>query len=258
MSLLQLLSAGLAHHRRLHLAVALGVAAATAVLSGALVVGDSVRDSLRHLALDRLQRIDEILAVPRFFRARLADELSDEPEFDEYFSTAAPAVLLEGTVEDPQSQRRATRVNILGIDDRFAKLANVDADDFAPPPPGEITVNDALAAELGVKPGDDVIVRLPMAREVPADSALGRKTETITNLRLSVRRIVPATGLGRFALRPNQSVPRDAFVNVADIQRILKQPGKVNALLVGGEFHNATPAELKTAHEALQELLAPI
>jgi putative ABC transport system permease protein len=257
MSLLQLLSSGLAHHRRLHLAVALGVAAATAVLTGALVVGDSVRDSLRHLALDRLQRIDEILAVPRFFRAQLADELSTQPEFQEYFSDAVPVALLEGTVEEPSSRRRATHINILGIDDRFARLSTVDAKDFAPPPPGEITVNDALAEELGIKLGSDVIVRLPVAREVPADSALGRKTETITSLRLSVRRIVPANGLGRFALRPNQSVPRVAFVNLADIQKVLKQPGKVNALLVGGEFHKATPAEMKTAHEALQDILHP-
>ncbi len=235
----------------------MGVAAATAVLAGALVVGDSVRDSLRQLALDRLQRIDEVLAVPRFFRSELADELSDEPEFKEYFSAAVPVAMLEGTVENPGSQRRATHVNILGIDDRFAQLSNEDRQDFAAPPQGAITINDALADELGLKIGADVIVRLPVAREVPADSALGRKTETVTNLRLTVRHIVPAEGLGRFALRPNQSIPRDAFVNLADIQRTLKQPGKVNALFVGGEFHNASVSELKSAHAALQAILQP-
>ena len=48
----------LVHHLRMHGAVALGVAAATAVLTGALLVGDSVRGSLRSLTLDRLGRID--------------------------------------------------------------------------------------------------------------------------------------------------------------------------------------------------------
>ena len=49
--------------------VAVGVAAAvmTATLTGALVVGDSVRGSLRDLALDRLGRIDHSLASDRFF-----------------------------------------------------------------------------------------------------------------------------------------------------------------------------------------------
>ena len=61
------------YRRRVHIAVALGVMTATAVLTGALVVGDSMRGSLRHLALDRLQGIDEALVVPRFFRAELAE-----------------------------------------------------------------------------------------------------------------------------------------------------------------------------------------
>src|SRR5580704_2438937 len=62
--------------RRVHIAVALGVMTATAVLTGALVVGDSMRGSLRHLALDRLQGIDEALVVPRFFRTELVDEMA--------------------------------------------------------------------------------------------------------------------------------------------------------------------------------------
>ncbi len=51
----------LRHYWRIHIAVALGVAAATAVLTGALLVGDSVRGSLRALTLDRLGRIDLVL-----------------------------------------------------------------------------------------------------------------------------------------------------------------------------------------------------
>ena len=43
--------ASLRHYRRIHVAVALGVAVATAVLTGALLVGDSVRGSLRELTL---------------------------------------------------------------------------------------------------------------------------------------------------------------------------------------------------------------
>ena len=52
---------------RIQLAVLLGAAVATAVLTGALLVGDSVRGSLRDLTLDRLGRIDYALASERFF-----------------------------------------------------------------------------------------------------------------------------------------------------------------------------------------------
>ena len=51
------------HHWRINCAVALGVAAATAVLTGALLIGDAMRGSLRTLTLDRLGRIDEILEL---------------------------------------------------------------------------------------------------------------------------------------------------------------------------------------------------
>jgi len=47
MSLLKIIFASLWHHRRVHLSVAAGVAVATAVITGALLVGDSVRGSLR-------------------------------------------------------------------------------------------------------------------------------------------------------------------------------------------------------------------
>src|SRR5690606_13676428 len=78
--------------RRIHLAVALGVAAATAVLTGALLVGDSVRGSLRELTLDRLGRIDEVLVTDRIFREALAQEIYDSPPFAEHYEQIAPAV----------------------------------------------------------------------------------------------------------------------------------------------------------------------
>ena len=59
-----------------HLAVGLGIAAATAVIVGALVVGDSVRGSLRRLVLDRLANVEGLLHTPTFFEPRLLDELS--------------------------------------------------------------------------------------------------------------------------------------------------------------------------------------
>lgn len=43
---------------RTNLAVLLGVIAGTAVIAGAFITGDSVRDSLRRMSLERLGRID--------------------------------------------------------------------------------------------------------------------------------------------------------------------------------------------------------
>ena len=62
----------LMHHWRVHLAVVAGAAVAAAVLTGALLVGDSVRGSLRALTEARLGGVEQGLIGDRFFRSELA------------------------------------------------------------------------------------------------------------------------------------------------------------------------------------------
>src|SRR5262245_56140081 len=86
MNAFRFILASLWHYRRIHVAVALGVAVATAVLIGALLVGDSVRGSLRDLTLQRLGNIDSALIAGHMFRAELADELAQNSSFRKHFT----------------------------------------------------------------------------------------------------------------------------------------------------------------------------
>src|SRR5205809_6920729 len=67
---------GLAHYWRTNIAVVLGVATAVAVLAGALVVGDSVRASLRDLVIHRLGKTDSVISAANFFRANFGEEVA--------------------------------------------------------------------------------------------------------------------------------------------------------------------------------------
>ena len=69
----QLLKRNLVYYWRTNIAVILGVAAAVAVLSGALLVGDSVRGSLRDLFLQRLGRTEQVVTATGFFREQISD-----------------------------------------------------------------------------------------------------------------------------------------------------------------------------------------
>ena len=60
---------------RTNLAILLGIIVGTAVIGGALIVGDSVRGSLRELTLRRLGKVDYAVTGGRFFREDLADRL---------------------------------------------------------------------------------------------------------------------------------------------------------------------------------------
>src|SRR5688572_31485206 len=106
MSLRQLILRGLAYHWRTNLAVILGVATAVTVLAGALLVGDSVRGSLRDLVLQRLGRTDLVIASPEFFSARLAEDLRTDPAFATTFQQIAPMAVVPGVAADQASGRR--------------------------------------------------------------------------------------------------------------------------------------------------------
>ena len=133
MSLLRLIFVSFLHHWRMNLAVALGAAAGTAVLTGALLVGDSMRGSLRALTLDRLGKIDEVLAPGRFFREKLADELKETNDYKEYGESLVPAILLPASMENPNTQNRANRVEVIGCKKDFSDL-------FLPSPSGSEAV----------------------------------------------------------------------------------------------------------------------
>ncbi|HWA98083.1 MAG TPA: FtsX-like permease family protein, partial [Pirellulales bacterium] len=245
LSAFRFLRENLGYHRRMNFAVALGVMAGTAVLTGALLVGDSVRGSLRDLTLDRLGPVDEALVANRFFRTKLAAELNDAPGFHERFGSAVPAIVLEASVQNPDNGDRANRVSIYA-----AAVPSWPA-----PKSDELILNAPLAAALGARAGDEVLVRLPAPSEIPRDSALGRKTETISTRRLRVGSIVAANGAGRFSLRPNQSTPLVAFVGLDALAEMLKQPDHANAILVTARDDRRAPEPAD--HAALQQMLRP-
>jgi ABC-type antimicrobial peptide transport system permease subunit len=259
MSSFRFIVRSLLFHWRINLSVVMGVAAATAVLTGALLVGDSVRGSLRHLTLDRLGRIDEVLVTDRFFRSQLADELSRGERFAENFASATPAILFpSGTVEKPEQDRRtrASGVLIVGCDEAFWALGQPQARPDPLPGDGQIVLNAPLAEDLGAEVGDRVVLRLAKVNQIPADSPLGKKSDRIRSLaQLEVVDIIPAESLGRFSLRPSQSLPRNAYVSINSVQRALEQSGQVNAILVAGESAARPPSE--EASQALAEMLRP-
>lgn len=264
MTLWQLIFANLRYHRRTGPAVATGVAVATAVLTGALLVGDSVRGSLEDLVTDRLGHIDHVLLTERFFRRELAAELAASPQFDEDFDGVTAAVLSLGTVE--KRYRRPTggvdrdataglagSVTIIGSDESFLALG--EGGPSRPPAKDEVVLNRQLADEIGAVVGDEVLLRVGRSSEIPADSPLGRKTETTRSRRLKVSEIVPTEGLGRFGLSPTQQLPQVAFASLATLQEMLDQPGRVNALLVAGK--SKSEASSAEASERLVASLRP-
>ena len=233
-----LLRRSLSYHRGIHVAVALGVAVGTAVLAGALLVGDSVRGSLRGLTLDRLGAIDHALVTDRYFREALAQELADGDRLYSSIDKVAPAVLIRGSLQSADSGARASRVNIHGVDERFWSFfgtAAARSETAASLPEGrQLVLNEALAREVGAKAGDALLVRFQTDTLVPSESVMGRKAGNVRTLRLTAATVLPDRGIGRFGLSPSQQLPYNVFVPMATLQRALGQAGRANAIFVAG------------------------
>ncbi len=141
---------------------------------------------------------------------------------------------------------------MIGPDPRFWSLGHGGPE--RSPAAGEIVLNAPLAQEIGAAVGDEVLLRLGSVSQIPPDSALGRKTETIRNRRLKVSAIIPAEGLGRFAMNPSQRTPLVAFTAAETLQSMVEQPGKVNAIFVAGR---STAAPSQAADDALAKAFQP-
>src|SRR5512135_1389848 len=114
-------------HARAHTGVLLGTAIAAAALVGALLVGDSMRGSLRQRALERLANAWFALApTDRFFVDRKTLGAPTNAQSSAAEASAAPGAALlslPGTASVPAGTARANRIEALGVDERFWRLA---------------------------------------------------------------------------------------------------------------------------------------
>lgn len=242
MSAWRLLWRGLVHHRRSHAAVVLGVACAVSVLSGALLVGGSVRRSLRELFLSRLGRTDQAVTSARFFREALADELAARPGFAEGFKGAVPLVALEGLVTHQPSGRRASRVAVYGVDERFWTFHGL-GETLA----GRTALAGApLAGELRASEGDALLVRVARAADVPGASLFGKRDELGRTLRVTLERILPRSELGEFSLRAQQQPVLAVFLPLRLLQGALDREAQANTLLIAGAGAAGQGTQLET------------
>jgi putative ABC transport system permease protein len=236
-----LLRRNLIYYWRTNAAVVCGVAIAVAVLAGALLVGDSVRASLRELVLQRLGRTAYVVSASSFFREDLVGELSAHSQFaGAAFAGACPLVVFEGVVIDEASGRRGGGVQVYGVDERFWQFQGTDAARHALGE-REAALSAGLAAELGTQQGGELLLRIEKPSAIPVESLHGRKEDVGRTVRLTVREVLAAADLGEFSLRPQQGTVRAVFVPLKRLQKDAEQEGRVNTILLSTKTGDDAP-----------------
>jgi ABC-type lipoprotein release transport system permease subunit len=251
--MLRLVRRSVTHYWRGNLVVVFGVAAAVAVLAGALVVGDSVRGTLRDLALGRLGSTDVAVISAGFFRDALATELAADAEFQTRFRAVAPMLAVEGFVTAQSTGRRAGRVRVYGIDDRFWQLHGQETPRALEP--RQALVSPALAEETGAERGSPILVRVELPSDIPIESLHGRKDDPGRTVRATVEGVLPADRLGEFSLAQEQGRIRAVFLPIEWLRDQLEVGATANVLMVAGRDGTSGGADALTP--LLQRLATP-
>ena len=214
MTRIQLARRGLVYHWRTNLAATVGLAIAVATLAGAHNVGESVRKSLRELVAARLGSTQFAVTSATPFREELLPQ--------------CPLLALEAVVIHEDNTRRASRVALYAVDQRFFEFHQRA---MQAPGPNEFLLSDTLASELAAKPDDRILVRVPRNSAIPAESLHGQKDDPGRTIRGAMRSTISRTAMGEFSLRPQQGPVRAIFVNLRRFQHDLELDGQANLAL---------------------------
>ena len=238
MTKLQYIFKTFAHYFKANLLVALGVAISTMVLTGSLIIGDSVRYSLEQATFSRLGETTHLVSVvERYFRQEMAAEIElDNPEIK-----ATPILLLEGIAVADGGQLRANKVQIVGVNSDFTEVAKSSL--FAELQDNEIAISQNLAERLQITEGDNILVRIKKASLIPMNAPFISDEETSVSLRASVKKVVQREEMGRFSLKNSQTAPYNIFVSIGRLNQLMEFEGKANQLLISTELETEKVAQ---------------
>ena len=241
MTLRTLARSSLRYYLRSHLGVLAGATLAAAVLIGALAVGDSVQESLKRQAWERIGAFTgAIRGGDRFFR----QEFLEGPGNQSFRTT--PVLELTATIARQDGSARANSIRVFGVRPTFRRLLKLpfdgetkaereretgsQSDPEWSATAGSVSFNRALAERLHAVPGDQVVIRIHKPSALSRDAVITPRDDQSVALRLKVDSILRDQA-GNVDFSANQTAPLNAFVNFDELARAAGVDHRANLLL---------------------------
>lgn len=193
------------YYRRFYRLVSCAVILMTAVLTGSLLLGDSVRGTLVQRVAERLGSTETIITTGTGF---MSDGLMQQPLLKE----AQGYLLMDGFVS---------------IDNKLLPVYvwGTDADLLSP---SEVIINEPLRAKLGGM--EDIVLHLPSHNLVPSGSLFVTKSYA-TQMRVHVAGVKSIDEGGNLLLKNEQTLPLNIFVSRQELAEKMELQGKINLIL---------------------------
>jgi ABC-type antimicrobial peptide transport system permease subunit len=222
-----LIRRSLRFHARAHLGVVLGAAIGSSALIGALVVGDSVRGSLRQRALDRIGKVQYLLES----RDRLFTD-STNTWMGAFGDGYALGLHLPAIASAGQGATRANQVSLYGVQPGFWGFSEAGTNIIIET--NGVLLNQPLAAQLGVKAGDTVLLRFRKPALFSSEEPLSPQSRNAAAVQLKVQGILSTAQLGGFSPVAGMTPPLNAFIRLDQLQEAAGLNGRANLVLEAG------------------------
>lgn len=186
------------------------IALLSAVITGSLLTGRSVRSSLKRSASEKLGNTGiTISSGVRYFDQSVVKRFSDISR-----AKSTGILLLTGSSQNLASQKTSNNTNIIGINSDFFPFIGGETVEIKK---GEIGINSRLANYLGVAAGDEIVIRYKAISEIPADAPFAPTNESAKSVVMKVGEIIADNHNGTFSLSISQIMPMNIFINLADL-----------------------------------------
>jgi len=226
MNPLKLVIKSLLYFRRRNLLLALGISVSAAVLTGALIVGDSVKYSLNRIVDLRLGQVNGVMQTgERYFTTGLADRYAGE-----YGDDPGPVLSLDGIAVAGGGQRRLNDIQVLGVDHRFDLMAGTGLY-YGDLSGDSVIISRNLAERLNVGTGDAFLLRMTKASLVPVNAPFVSDADNTVSLRVTVSSIAGEDQLGAFHLENSQTAPFNVFISLGRLTQLMELGDRANLLL---------------------------
>ncbi len=230
MSFLKFIIRSLLYYLKKNLLLSLGVAISTTVITGSLIVGDSVQYSLNKIVSDRLGNTSHVIRTDdRYFNASLAGKIGQDLEV-----SASPVLMTNGIAVARGGQMRINHLQVLGVDSSFDAIAGKDSF-YNLLTPDQVIISENMAERLDVKTGDEILLRMKRTSLIPMNAPFVSDRDNTISVRLEVSNIAGREDLGFFNLENSQIAPFNAFVSLTALNQLMDLDNRANLILINSD-----------------------
>lgn len=204
-----LLTNSRSYYRRFYRLVVIAVIIMMAVITGSLLLGDSVRGTLTDRVNERLGKTETIITSGTGF---MSDEIMNSP----ILAKAKGYLLVDG---------------FMSVNDKLIPIYIWGSDEIAY---GQSEINEPLAKKASISKDNleaqSIIVHLPSHSLVPSGSLFVTKSYA-TQMRLEINGVRDIKHGGNLLLKNEQTLPLNVFVSREELCEMMEIDSKLNVIL---------------------------